>query len=292
MPSRLIKAALLVLVVALPAPSASAEDGATQWQTVAGARVRLIEGGAAQQAAGAATAPLPDAALEFEMEPDWHIYWRFPGETGIPTEADFSASEGIGSATLRFPAPVRYDDGYSTSIVYKDHVVLPIDLAGDASSGQPVLRASVRFGICSDICVPGEASLELPLTGSGDLSQRMKISAARLKLPVAQNDAAPRIASVTLDTSASAATPDILVEAELTGVEATTVDLFAEGAAGSYNAVPRLIEREGRTARFSLPSTGFKVEEDGTLHLHLVLVEGARAVTLETSLAGTGGAPR
>lgn len=97
---------------------------------------------------------------------------------------------------------------------------------------------------------------------------------------------------MTLDTSASAATPDILVEAELSGVEATTVDLFAEGAAGSYNAVPRLIEREGRTARFSLPSTGFKVEEDGTLHLHLVLVEGARAVTLETSLAGTGGAPR
>ena len=291
MTSRSFHVALLLLLVACVVLPERAEAGASAWETVAGARVRLIATAAPAQEADGGGPTSPDAALEFEMEPGWHIYWRFPGETGIPTEADFSASDGIGPATLRYPAPERHDDGYSTSIVYKDHVVLPIDLIPDAAAGASVLRASVRFGICSDICVPGEAHLELPLTGRSDLSQRLKISAARLKLPVLQDDVAPRIASVRLDGAMNPDSPAILVEAELSGGVAK-VDLFVEGAPGSYNAVPRLIERDGKKARFALPASGLKADEDGSLPLRLTLVEGARAVSFETTLSRDAVAPR
>ncbi|MAA96883.1 MAG: hypothetical protein CMN86_01185 [Stappia sp.] len=285
MTSRTLNGALALFLALFMPPLATANAGAGAWETVAGARVRLIVAGAPEQGAGDAVSPPPDAALEFEMEPGWHIYWRFPGETGIPTEADFSASRGLEAATLRYPAPERHDDGYSTSIVYKDHVVLPIDLVTDGSADPAVLRATVRFGICSDICVPGEAHLELPLAGERDLTQQMKIASARLKLPLPQDDTAPRIVSVTIEDSGGSDASTILVEADLSG-SGTSIDLFAEGAPGSYNAVPRLLERKGKSARFTLPVTGLKSADDGSRPLELTLVEGARAVTFQTDIPG------
>ncbi len=31
----------------------------------------------------------------FDLAPGWHIYWIFPGNTGRPTQVDFSFDEGI-----------------------------------------------------------------------------------------------------------------------------------------------------------------------------------------------------
>jgi len=31
--------------------------------------------------------------LEFKLEPGWKIYWRQPGDSGLPPELDFSSSK-------------------------------------------------------------------------------------------------------------------------------------------------------------------------------------------------------
>lgn len=248
--------------------------GESPWQEVPGGKLRLISGGV-DVSDGTA-----DIGLEIQLDAGWHTYWRFPGDSGIPTEVDFSASSGIGPARLRFPAPERYDDGYATSIIYRRQVVLPIDLP--ASSTSPAtLRALVRLGMCSDICVPVEASLELDVSeetlAASDIGHRMTLARARLALPHPQTEMPPRILKVVRRSPGADGAALLTITAELPA-NAVDADLFAHGAAGSYNGVPK---REGLTEngqmRFTLSTRGL-AETDGRQPLSLVLVTGGTAI--------------
>lgn len=284
--------AALALTAGLAAVAGRAQAGESPWARVGAASIRLVSTGP-DSTGPDSTNPgeasfAGDAALEIRLEDGWHTYWRFPGEAGIPTAADFGASSGLASARLRFPVPERYSDPYATSIVYHDRIVLPIDLEPAAGETAPVLRAQVSFGVCREICMPGEAQLELPLGDGGpDFSARQAISAARAALPQPQDEAPPRIAAIERKELApaegKASEETLVITAELASPTAP-VDLFAEGAEGSYNGVPVLLERDGTTARFALPARGLASSTDGTRPLALTLVEGGTAVEHRSEL--------
>lgn len=281
----------LAVMLAQGAFAVRSEAGESPWVQAGAAEVRLVSTGP-----GDAASPFGDAALEIRLDEGWHTYWRFPGEAGIPTSADFGASSGLALARLRFPPPARYSDPYATSLVYHDRIVLPIDLVPAAGETAPVLRVHVSFGICREICVPGEASLELPLAEGGpDFAARLAISAARAALPRPQDEAPPRIAGIEhrqlapAEGQAPQKAPQetFVITAELASPDAP-VDLFAEGAEGSYNGVPTLLERNGRFARFALPATGLAANGDGARPLALTLVEGSSAVEHRIDLPPAG----
>lgn len=276
--------AVLVALLLFPAIALAA---GTEWQTVAGAHVRVIATGPQDGSPGG------DAAIQIRLDPGWHTYWRFPGEAGIPTTADFAGSTGIDGARLRFPPPATYSDPYSTSIVYRDEVVLPIDLdAGNAAAGTATLRVHLVFGVCREICVPGEARFEVSLSDAEpDFSARMAIASARLTLPRPQGEAPPRVASIRLPKDAAAADTagktggQLAISVELPA-GAGDLALYAEGAPGSYNGVPRLVSREGDDAVFSLPMQGLQQADDGSRPLSLVLVVDGEAVEHHVDLSG------
>jgi DsbC/DsbD-like thiol-disulfide interchange protein len=278
--------AVLIALLLCPAIAPAAE---TEWQNVAGAHVRVIASGAQD------ASPVGDAAIQIRLDPGWHTYWRFPGEAGIPTTADFAGSTGIEGARLRFPPPQTYTDPYSTSIVYRDEVVLPIDLeAGKtdgSAEGKATLRVHLVFGVCREICVPGEARFELPLKATGsDFAARMAIASSRLTLPRPQGEAPPRIASVHLSDVAETSEGGKKTEGKLAiSVElpagAGDLALYAEGAPGSYNGVPKLVSRQGDVAVFSLPMQGLQKAKDGSRPLSLVLVVDGNAVEHQVDVA-------
>ena len=47
----------------------------------------------------------PYAALQIELKPGWHTYWRYPGASGLVPEFDFEGSRNIVVAEPLFPAP-------------------------------------------------------------------------------------------------------------------------------------------------------------------------------------------
>ena len=56
-----------------------------------------------------ADAPLR-AGIEIKMQPGWKTYWRYPGDSGVPPQFDFSNSENLKSATVLYPAPRLFKD--------------------------------------------------------------------------------------------------------------------------------------------------------------------------------------
>lgn len=121
--------------------------------------------------------------LEFDMPEDTKTYWRVPGESGIPLELDATASTGIGSIDVAWPYPHReVYDGYLDHSYYGP-TLIPLEVPVTADDPRIVL--DIMVGICSDICVPAMAQLELaPDLGTPDAANQLRIRQALAQVPL------------------------------------------------------------------------------------------------------------
>lgn len=183
----MLRSTLSILMTLLATPALAA---ATAEQELApGVTARLI-------AAPGGTDGAAYAALEVNLPPGTHTYWRLPGESGIPTQIDLAASSGITEADIQWPVPHVQPGEAGPSYVYTDHLVIPIRLQHTAADG--VVAATVTLGLCSDVCVPAQAKFSLPVSfGAADEPQSIRIDAALAETPIAwdqQGDPAPSVA--------------------------------------------------------------------------------------------------
>lgn len=264
-PMKRIIASLIgfLCVTSLPAQAAG-----TDWTHVTGGAVRIISAGPLENG-------VYKAGLEFSLDQGWHTYWRYAGETGVPPSLDFSNSKNIDKVSVEYPAPRRYSDGFSTSIVYEDDVVLPI-LITPVRQDQPVeINASLFFGVCKDICVPGDAVFQMSLqpdAANDDLS-KMLIDRDLALVPSKVSSESSGIVSIKREEGEKG--PVLVIEAHVDAA-IEEPDLFAEGPEGSYIGVPRLRSRNGSTAIWTLPAYGLARQDNGSV-LTLVLIEGTHA---------------
>jgi len=135
-------------------------------------------------------------ALSFNVEPDWHIYWRNPGDTGLPTAVDWELPSGWKAGELQWPYPEAFEFGGLINLGYELEVVLLVRLTpppglkdGDVAS----LRAKVEWLACKESCVPGGAKLMLNIpAASGGVrmssEHRTLFEHARSRLPISSPD--------------------------------------------------------------------------------------------------------
>ena len=182
----------LLLSVFLSLLASSALAAATDWQELApGAKARLISSDRVT-ADGSIL-----VGIEIDMPPEMKTYWRVPGETGIPTTFDFSASRGLGDYRALWPYPtVDLSTGY-VDYAYFGPTVLPIELT--ATGELMDIDLSVVMGVCSDICVPVQARFVLPIRlEKEDVGQTLRLQQAVAEVPIPpQSDAA--IGTATLE---------------------------------------------------------------------------------------------
>ncbi|MCW8796374.1 MAG: protein-disulfide reductase DsbD family protein [Chlorobium sp.] len=144
------------------------------------------------------------AAVHLKIEEGWHVYWKNPGEAGMPVEIVWKLPEGFRSLPVEYPFPERFESGGITGFGYRDEVVLfsrivpekPSDNRIFPRSGFP-LKAEVSWLSCKEVCIPGSVSLDLEADSS---SQANKDLAAKFlgRIPL-QGDASlvvERIAAV------------------------------------------------------------------------------------------------
>jgi DsbC/DsbD-like thiol-disulfide interchange protein/cytochrome c biogenesis protein CcdA len=106
--------------------------------------------------------------LRMEIEPGWHTYWRNPGDSGEPTDIEWTLPEGVTAGDIIWPAPTAYPFGPLMNYGYGDEVVLPIPvtIADDFSDRFLEIRAAASWLVCEEVCIPESADLDLFLTVS------------------------------------------------------------------------------------------------------------------------------
>lgn len=106
-------------------------------------------------------------ALRFQVEPGWHVYWRNPGEGGVATTATWTLPSGFNVDSLEYPTPARLDvAGVVTHILEGEAVFLTTvrpPTQGRLAARSSRLTARVRYGVCKDVCYPGQATLAITM---------------------------------------------------------------------------------------------------------------------------------
>lgn len=150
-----------VATLAFGAPATTATADASFWMQGVQSEVRVISPYTAT-GENEATVPL---GLEFKMNEGWHIYWRNPGEAGLPPQLDYGQSLNIQDVSFSWPVPVRDVQFGIETFIYKDTVVLPFDVTLQ-QPGQPLdLRGRVDFLICEEVCIPDTVDVAFSLPG-------------------------------------------------------------------------------------------------------------------------------
>lgn len=125
-------------------------------------------------------------AVEVVMKEGWKIYWRTPGDSGLPPTFDWTGSANVAGHTVKWPAPHRFTIYDIDNIGYKESVVFPIDITPQTTGEALDLHLKMDLLVCSDICVPETRTAQLSLpAGLSEASDDMPLYDAALKtLPV------------------------------------------------------------------------------------------------------------
>ncbi len=107
------------------------------------------------------------AALEFQIDEHWHLYWRNPGDSGLPPSVRWTLPDGLEAGPLQWPVPKRLVEGELTTFAYETELVLPFLLRLDesAQAGQSLdLVGDLRWLVCRDLCESESGAVSSTLT--------------------------------------------------------------------------------------------------------------------------------
>lgn len=116
--------------------------------------------------------------IAFEMDPQWHIYWRYGGESGLPPEFMFSRPDGLKKPVIEWPTAEYINYEGMVNYGYHDEVVLFADFAvpADFDAQSIDLDLEIEWLICKDICVPefGTYKVQIPAQDATDAAPFVK----------------------------------------------------------------------------------------------------------------------
>ncbi len=92
--------------------------------------------------------------LKVNLLPKWKIYWRNPGDAGLPPEINFNNANNIKSAKLLYPNPKRFDFFGIETFGYEKKVIFPLEIILEQQEQVMSGFLELNAQVCSDICVP------------------------------------------------------------------------------------------------------------------------------------------
>lgn len=109
--------------------------------------------------------------LSLDIDPEWHIYWRNPGDAGTATEIEWKLPEGYAVDSIAWPLPHAIGEPPEVSYGYENHVDIRVMLRvpSTAKDRERVeIGARVKWLVCKEICIPGSQMVGIKLQVSKD----------------------------------------------------------------------------------------------------------------------------
>lgn len=211
--------------------------------------------------------------LEFELEPDWKIYWRSAGDAGFPPQLDWAGSTNIGNGEIRWPAPHRFSIFGLETFGYKDHIILPIDVPVTDPAQAAHIELDVDYLVCSDVCIPAQAhlTLDIPANLSGGTdgdnpaisSFAHDIEKFASRVPLRGDNLPMSVTDIWQSVDASGENDKTFLNVAVSGLDQTATDpveILIEGNVrlGFGVPVPTATDDTTGTQQFRIPIYGLK----------------------------------
>jgi thiol:disulfide interchange protein DsbD len=119
--ARLLAAASLALSLLPAAASAQADKSMVTTERV---RAELL----AHAPEGVEPGKPLWVGLQIAHQPEWHTYWKNPGDSGLPTSLAWTLPAGIEAGEIAWPVPKKIPVGPLANYGYEGTVLLPVPL--------------------------------------------------------------------------------------------------------------------------------------------------------------------
>lgn len=114
----------------------------------------------------AVSATRAELLVTLAVDPGWHVSWRNPGETGLPTRLSWSLPAGVRVLNETWPVPVIAHTPVGATHTLEGDVPWLIEFALDsATSSDRLVSLTMRYGICRNVCIPEQLTVQGALPG-------------------------------------------------------------------------------------------------------------------------------
>ena len=128
--------------------------------------------------------------LFFTIKKGWHIYWKNPGDAGLPPKMDWKGLDGVKISTFKWPYPKKITVGSLVNYGYEKEVLLPfsITIPKNFLKKRLTLTGVASWLVCKDICIKEQAPIKIDIPVSvnqafTDYTLKSKFDKARKKIP-------------------------------------------------------------------------------------------------------------
>ena len=221
--------------------------------------------------------------LSITHQPDWHTYWKNPGDSGLPTQFEWQLPAGIDVGEIAWPVPRKIPIGNLANYGYEGTVLLPVPMTVTSAYAPGPLAREATFTLhaswlaCRKECIPEEGSftLTVPLQGSTALNSAAFAAAAKAHpvplAPTAGNMAHVEGTAVALSVAGLPAS-----------LQGETLDVFAETPGVAETAAPVAQRWQGPVWTARLPLSPHR--SAGPEPLPLVLAHAGQGWRVELSV--------
>ncbi len=116
--------------------------------------------------------------LRLQHQPHWHTYWKNPGDSGLPTQLQWTLPPGVLAGDIDWPVPKKLPIGDLVNYGYEGDLLLPVPLTITPEYKPPLfggaLAVKLQAGwlVCKTECIPedGTFTLDVPLQSSTALN--------------------------------------------------------------------------------------------------------------------------
>jgi thiol:disulfide interchange protein len=129
----------------------------------------------------------------YKIEPGWHIYWKYSGDSGVPTKIEWHLPPGFKIHDLQWPLPLREKEPGDLEVFdYVSETLLfaTVDAPDTLPSGPIAIEAKTDWLVCESLCVPGRAQLTINLndgtSSASGIAQLFDKYAAQVPKPPAK----------------------------------------------------------------------------------------------------------
>ena len=150
-------------------------------QAAAHARTSLV-----LEAATAKPGDIVFAAVRFQMEDGWHIYWKNAGEGGLgqPPKITWQLPPGVNVGEILWPVPEKLPAPKATTYTLHGDVALlvPLKLAADLKPGALEISAKLVWLECEKACVQSREVAGFPEGGGDDAQHALECDRSPTRL--------------------------------------------------------------------------------------------------------------
>ncbi len=294
--------AIIIIAVGATYTSANAQNAAKSEVRTEQVRATLL----AYAPQGVPIGQTPEAArgqpvwvgLQIEHAPHWHTYWKNSGDSGLPTDLQWTLPPGVMAGDIAWPLPKKIPIGQLANYGYDDTVLLPVPLiitpeykpSAFADALDVKLKAS--WLVCKEECIPqeGEFALKLPLKSSTALNAAIFDAALKAQPTDVQGaqqaeikDGGQRLAVRVAGLPASVRGQTLELFPETPGILVTAATLVKPGEPVGPKTWSQRWDGDVWTADVPVASD----RADSPAALPLVLVAGTQGWRAEAPVSGT-----